>query len=42
MFAPKYALVLIGWLAQLVEHFAYTEDVTGSSPVPPTKFCHDT
>lgn len=26
----------LGWLAQLVEHFVYTEDVGGSSPSPPT------
>ena len=26
-----------GRLAQLVEHLVYTEVVTGSSPVPPTK-----
>jgi hypothetical protein len=27
-----------GWLAQLVERLPYTQDVTGSSPVPPTSF----
>ena len=26
-----------GRLAQLVEHLPYKQDVTGSSPVPPTK-----
>ena len=27
----------LGRLAQLVEHLLYTQAVTGSSPVPPTK-----
>ena len=30
-----------GSLAQLVECFAYTEDVSGSSPLRPTKFFKD-
>lgn len=29
-------LARIGWLAQLVERLAYTENVGGSSPSPPT------
>ncbi|GEM_PF-4994418 len=27
-----------GWLAQLAERVVHTDEVTGSSPVPPTTF----
>lgn len=27
--------VILGWLAQLVEHLVYTENVSGSSPLTP-------
>ena len=33
----KAALVLLGRLAQLVEHLVYTERVSGSSPLAPTR-----
>jgi hypothetical protein len=31
-----YGAICYGWLAQLGERFVHTEEVVGSSPIPPT------
>ena len=39
---PGYRRAAVGWLAQPVERFVYTEDVGGSNPSPPTNYSGST